>query len=153
MRSAWHVTALVAVSALALSACDNNAGNRTAGQQLDSAIARTEQAGAETLAKTRELAADAKTQFQSSEMKDRLKDAGSAISSSVGDAAITAKITAGFARDPDLSALGIEVQTKGGEVVIKGSAPTNAALLRAEQLAKSVDGVTKVDNLLILRPM
>ena len=153
MRSAWHAATLVAVSALVLSACDNNAGNRTAGQQLDSAIARTEQAGAETLAKTRELAADAKTQFESSEMKDRLKDAGSAISSSVGDAAITAKVTAGFARDPDLSALGIEVQTKGGEVVIKGSAPTTVALLRAEQIAKSVDGVTKVDNLLILRPI
>ena len=153
MRRAWHATAVVAVSALVLSACDNNAGNRTAGQQLDSAIARTEQAGAETLAKTRELAADAKNQFESSEMKDRLKDAGSAISSSVGDAAITAKVTAGFARDPDLSALGIEVQTKDGEVSIKGTAPTAAALARAAQIAKSVDGVTKFDNLLVLRPI
>lgn len=153
MRSAWHATVVVAVSALVLIACDNSVGSRTAGQQLDSALARTEQAGAETLAKTRELAANAKTQFQSSEMKDRLKDAGSAISSSVGDAAITAKVTAGFARDPDLSALGIEVHTKGGEVVIRGTAPTTVSRARAEQIAKSVDGVTKVDNLLILRPM
>ena len=153
MRRAWHATAVVAVSALVLSACDNNAGNRTAGQQLDSAIARTEQAGAETLAKTRELAADAKNQFESSEMKDRLKDAGSAISSSVGDAAITAKVTAGFARDPDLSALGIEVQTKGGKVSLRGTAPGATERIRAEQIAKSVEGVTKVDNLLTLRPL
>lgn len=153
MRSAWHATVVVAVSALVLAACDNNAGGRTAGQQLDSAIARTEQAGAETVAKTRELAADAKTQFESSEMKDRLKDAGSAISSSVGDAAITAKVTAGFARDPELSALGIDVQTKNGEVVIRGTASTTVARTRAEQIAKAVDGVTKVDNLLILKPI
>ena len=152
MRSASHVTLLVVVSALA-TACDNNSSGRTAGQQLDSALARTEQAGAETVAKTRELAADARAKFESSEVKDRLKDVGTNISANVGDAAITAKITAGFARDPDLSALGIDVQTKGGDVVIRGTAPTVAAQARAEQIAKSVDGVNRVENLLTLKTM
>ena len=152
MRSAWHVTLLVVVSALA-TACDNNSSGRTAGQQLDSALARTEQAGAETVAKTRELAADTRAKFESSEVKDRLKDAGTNISANVGDAAITAKITAGFARDPDLSALGIDVQTKGGDVVIRGTAPTVAAQARAEQIAKSVDGVNRVENLLTLKTL
>ena len=152
MRSAWHATVLVAMSALA-TACDNNASGRTAGQQLDSALARTEQAGAETVARTRELAADARAKFESSEVKDRLKDAGTSISANVGDAAITAKITAGLARDPDLSALGIDVQTKGGDVVMRGTAPTTIARERAEQIAKSVDGVSRVENLLILKPM
>ena len=152
MRSAWHVTLLVAVSAL-VTACDNNSSGRTAGQQLDSALARTEQAGAETVAKTRELAADARAKIESSEVKDRLKDAGTSISANVGDAAITAKITAGFARDPDLSALGIDVQTTGGDVVIRGIAPTVAAQARAEQIVKSVDGVNRVENLLTLKTM
>ena len=152
MRSAWHVTLLVAVSAL-VTACDNNSSGRTAGQQLDSALARTEQAGAETVAKTRELAADARAKFESREVKDRLKDAGTNISANVGDAAITAKITAGLARDPDLSALGIDVQTKGGDVVIRGTAPTAAAQARAEQIAKSVDGVNRVENLLTLKTL
>ena len=152
MQNAWHVAALVAVSAFA-TACDNNSSGRTAGQQLDSALARTEQAGAETVAKTRELAADARAKFESSEMKDRLKDAGTSISANVGDAAITAKIAAGLARDPDLSALGIDVQTRGGDVVIRGTAPTVAARVRAEQIAKSVDGVNRVENLLTLKTM
>lgn len=152
MQNAWHVAALVAVSVFA-TACDNNSSGRTAGQQLDSALARTEQAGAETVAKTRELAADARAKFESSEMKDRLKDAGTSISANVGDAAITAKIAAGFARDPDLSALGIDIQTRGGDVVIRGTAPTVAARVRAEQIAKSVDGVNRVENLLTLKTM
>ena len=152
MQNAWHVAALVAVSAFA-TACDNNSSGRTAGQQLDSALARTEQAGAETVAKTRELAADARAKFESSEMKDRLKDAGTSISANVGDAAITAKIAAGLARDPELSALGIDVQTRGGDVVIRGTAPTVAARVRAEQIAKSVDGVNRVENLLTLKTM
>ena len=152
MRSAWHVTLLVAASAL-VTACDNNSSGRTAGQQLDSALARTEQAGAETVAKTRELAADARAKIESSEVKDRLKDAGTSISANVSDAAITAKITAGFARDPDLSALGIDVQTKGGDVVIRGTAPTVAAQAKAEQIVKSVDGVNRVENLLTLKTM
>ena len=152
MQNAWHVAVLVAVSAFA-TACDNNSSGRTAGQQLDSALVRTEQAGAETVAKTRELAADARAKFESSEMKDRLKDAGTSISANVGDAAITAKIAAGLARDPDLSALGIDVQTRGGDVVIRGTAPTVAARVRAEQIAKSVDGVNRVENLLTLKTM
>ncbi|MGJ7580697.1 BON domain-containing protein [Variovorax sp. RHLX14] len=139
------------MSALA-SACDNGSSGRTAGQQLDAALARTERAGTETVAKTRELAADARAQFEASDIKDRLKDAGASISANVGDAAITAKITGELARDPELSAIGIEVQTKSGEVVLRGTAPTTSSRSRAEQIARSTAGVIKVENLLTVKP-
>ena len=153
MRSAWHATALVAMSALLLTACDDNSGGRSVGQQLDAALARTEQAGAEAVAKTREIAADARAQVESSEVKDRLKEAGTSASARFGDAAITAKVMAGLARDGDLSALGIDVRTYAGEVEMRGSAPSVAAKLRAEQIATNVDGVSKVKNLLTVPPL
>jgi hyperosmotically inducible periplasmic protein len=145
---------LLAGSALALAACDN-ADNRTAGQQLDSAIAKTEQAAETAAAKTAEALRDAKEKVDASgttaEVKDAAKDAGAAVSATVDDAAITASVSAGLARDPDLSAIKIDVDTKAGVVSLKGPAPTAAAKARAEEIAKGVQGVSSVNNLLEVR--
>ena len=80
-------------------------------------------------------------------------DAGNAAGKAAGaiidktrDAAITAEVNAKLARDPGLSALGIDVDTAAGRVVLHGSAPNAAARERAASLARSVDGVTAVDN-------
>ena len=74
------------------------------------------------------------------------KEAGATMSAKVDDAAITASVSAGLAKDPDLSAIKINVDTKGGAVSLKGPAPTAAAKARAEEIAKGVQGVTSVDN-------
>jgi hyperosmotically inducible protein len=73
------------------------------------------------------------------------------VSATVDDAAITASVSAGLAKDPDLSAIKINVDTKGGAVSLKGPAPTAAAKARAEEIAKGVQGVTSVDNQLEVR--
>ena len=78
--------------------------------------------------------------------KEAVKDAGAAVSATVDDAAITASVSAGLAKDPDLSAIKINVDTKGGAVSLKGPAPTAAAKARAEEIAKGVQGVTSVSN-------
>lgn len=153
MQRTWLAVSLAAVSLCVLAACDNDAGGRTAGQQLDSALARTEQAGAETVAKTRELAAEARAKLESTDIPERLKNAGETLSTNVTDSTITAKVSAGLARDPELSALKIDIDTKDGRLVMRGTAPSVAAKIRAEQIAKSTDGVVSVENMLELRPI
>jgi osmotically-inducible protein OsmY len=131
-------------SALLLAACGNKASDRTAGQNVDSAIARTEQAGAEAKAKAEQMARDAKAKTES---------AASSISAAVDDAAITADVTTGLAKDPDLSAIKIDVDTKGGVVSLNGPAPNAAAKAHAEEIAKSVKGVVEVNNNLDVKSM
>jgi osmotically-inducible protein OsmY len=79
-------------------------------------------------------------------MTEAAKKAGTAASATVDDAAITASVAAGLAKDPDLSAIKIDVDTKAGAVSLKGPAPTAAAKARAEEIAKGVQGVTSVNN-------
>jgi len=69
----------------------------------------------------------------------------------VDDAAITASVNASLAKDPDLSAMKINVDTKSGVVTLNGPAPTAAAKDRATSLAQAVDGVAGVNNNLEVR--
>lgn len=64
----------------------------------------------------------------------------------VDDATITAQVSAGLARDPDLSATRIDVDTRNGVVTLKGPAGNAAAKQRAETIARGVKGVTSVSN-------
>ena len=152
---AW-LAVLVAGAALTLAACDKS-DNRTAGEKLDSAVAKTEQAADTAAAKTGEAVREAKAKVDASgttaEVKQGManvaeaaKEAGATMSAKVDDAAITASVSAGLAKDPDLSAIKINVDTTGGAVSLKGPAPTAAAKARAEEIAKGVQGVTSVDN-------
>jgi len=152
---AW-LAVLVAGAALTLAACDKS-DNRTAGEKLDSAVAKTEQAADTAAAKTEQALKDAKAKADTSGVtadvkegmanaKEAARNAGAAVSATVDDAAITASVTAGLAKDPDLSAIKIDVDTKGGAVSLKGPAPSAAAKARAEEIAKGVQGVTSVDN-------
>ncbi|MDM0000384.1 BON domain-containing protein [Variovorax sp. J22P240] len=128
---------LLASGALALTACGDKGSNQTAGQKVDSAIAKTDQAGADAKAKSESAAAST---------KEAAKDAGAAVAGAVDDAAITAAVSTGLAKDPDLSAIKIDVDTKGGTVSLSGPAPNAAAKARAEEIAKSVKGVSAVKN-------
>lgn len=112
-----------AVAGLLVTGCGRNDDGRTAGEQIDSAIAKTEQKAAEAKAE---------------------------IKQDVNDATITASINAELARDPGLSALRIDVDTSQGNVALKGTAPDAAAKDRATQLAAAVKGVNGVDNQLVV---
>lgn len=128
---------------LALTACNKADDGKTVGQSIDSGIAKTEQA-----------AKDA-----GNAMKEASKDAqatGSQASTTMGekidDITITATVSTGLAKDPDLSAIKINVDTKDGVVTLNGPAPSAGAKDKATEIAKQVKGVTSVNNQLVVTP-
>lgn len=138
----FAVPAAVAAAMLSLAACQRGEEPRTVGQQVDGAVATTEQKAAEVGADVKDAASD---------MKQAATEAGDAVGNKVKDAAITTAVNAELARDPKLSALGIDVDTQGGRVALSGTAPDAESRERATQLAQAVDGVTTVDNRLVVR--
>jgi osmotically-inducible protein OsmY len=71
---------------------------------------------------------------------------GAKIGDKIDDAMITTSVKAEFAKDANLSAMKINVDTSQGRVVLKGSAPSNEAREHATTLAQNVKGVVAVDN-------
>ena len=141
-RPVQRIASVLAVSALALglAACSKNE-EPTVGQRMDSAVEKTEQAAADARVK-------AGSAMQSAE--NTAKDATNSAMAAVDDATITARVNASLAQDPDLSALKINVDTVNGKVTLNGPAPSTVARDRAESLAKAVDGVTAVNNQLVV---
>lgn len=69
----------------------------------------------------------------------------------IEDATIVTKLNGDLVKDPDLSALKINVDSHYGHVVLRGDAPTWQAKKRATELARATDGVKTVDNELVIR--
>lgn len=148
------VFALVTSALAVLSACSNKDDGQTAGQKLDSAVTSTEQAAADAkvkaeaaMAKAGDAMKDATQKAEASGAKTVQSMAGTA-----DDAAITASVLAELAKDANLSAIRIDVDTKDGKVTLNGPAPTAAARDKATALAKSIKGVTSVSNNLTVSP-
>ena len=148
-NSIHRITLIAAGAALAmgLAACNKN-DDRTAGQKLDSAIAKTDAAADEAKAKAAADRAGADVRAGASDLAASASAAASAVGDALDDASITASVKAGLAKDPDLSALKIDVDTKNGTVTLQGPAPTAAAKDRAAAIARDTKGVTGVANLL-----
>lgn len=138
---------------LALSACGKKDDDKTAGQQLDSAISKTQQAAEEAKAKTESSMASAGTAMKDAAQnaESSAKELASKAPETLDDVAITAAVSAGLAKDPDLSAIKINVDTKNGAVTLNGSASTEAAREKASSIAKAVKGVNSVENKLVLK--
>ncbi len=142
---------------IALGACGKQDDSQTVGQKVDSAIAKTEQTAREAKDKASKsmtkaedaIKADAQKAEDSS--KKAVDKAADKMSGTVQDIAITTSISAALAKDPDLSAIRIDVDTKNGAVTLTGPAPTTAARDKATVLAKAVKGVVSVDNKLMVK--
>jgi osmotically-inducible protein OsmY len=143
----------IAAATLVVTACGKNDDHMTVGQKVDSAIATAERKtdAAMATAEQKTESATAAVKQEMAEAKAGIADAAATVADKVEDATITASVNAELAKDPDLSALGIDVDTKDGAVQLKGSAPTEAARVRATTLAAAVKGVTRVDNMLEVR--
>ena len=126
-RHMHRVASILAVSALALglSACGKRE-DTTVGQRLDSAVEKTEQAAADARVK-------AEGAMQNAE--SAAKDATHSAKGAIDDATITAQVNANLAKDPDLSAVKINVDTVNGKVTLNGPAPSTVA--RASRMASS----------------
>jgi osmotically-inducible protein OsmY len=62
------------------------------------------------------------------------------------DRAITSKVEDKLQSDSQLEGSMISVETKDGEVTLKGVVKSQADIIRAAELAHYVDGVKQVDN-------
>ncbi len=136
-----------------LAACDNADSTKTVGQKLDTAIAKTEQAATEVKDATKASVNSAGVALRegADQAKAAAKEASASVSSSSDDAAITASVAAGLIKDSDLSAIKIDIDTKRGVVSLYGPAPTEAARMRATEIAKAVKGVSGVENKLTVK--
>lgn len=152
-RPAHRIASILAVSALALglAACGKTE-EPTVGQRLDSAVEKTEQAAADARVKADSAMQSAETKMEqgAANAEATAKDAANTAKGAIDDATITAQVNAGLAKDPDLSALKINVDTVNGKVTLNGPAPITVARDRAETIAKSVTGVTSVNNQLVV---
>jgi hyperosmotically inducible protein len=166
-------TALIAAfAAAALAACDRQADDRTVGQKLDNAIDKTQQKLAQAGEKTSQTLAEAgdKTRVALANAADEVAaKTGEAVTSvqeaaapavaagaaqtgrAMTDTAITASVKTDFLKDPDLSALKIDVDTKGGVVTLNGLAGDEAARTRAAKMASAIKGVREVRNFLVVK--
>lgn len=116
---------LVAVGALT-AACGKKEESASASERFDAAVA-------EAQAESKDVAHEAQAQMDA---------AGVAMS----DAAIGVAVNAKIAQDKELEASKIDVEVNNGAVVLRGSAPSDAAVMRAVSLAKGTDGVTSVNS-------
>ncbi|VTU17535.1 periplasmic protein [Variovorax sp. PBL-H6] len=152
-----HCAFLLAGAVLvSLSACsDRQAAESRA--NVDAAVEKSKDATVSAAHKAADLADKARDNtvnyFKSpgvkedvNSAKEALRNAGSALSSSANDTAITASVSAAIARDPELGPRQIDVASSAGTVRLSGSAPSTEARTRAEQIARTVNGVDKVDN-------
>lgn len=160
----WLATSLVAtLAALTLTACGRD-DSRTAGQQLDSTIAKVEQKAGEIKAEAQVDAAKAQSRTEVAANKageainqtlgkvaTQVANTAEVVSDKVADASITTRVNAELAKDTTLSALRINVDTVNGKVSLRGSAPSSLARDRATTLAAKVKGVSAVDNQLDVR--
>jgi len=86
----------------------------------------------------------------SSNVEQKFEKAMAKVAVSAEDLAITARIKAELAKDPDLSALRIKVDTLDGLVSLHGTAPDQSSREHATRVAAAVKGVLSVDNLLVV---
>lgn len=125
---------------LSLTACGQKE-EATVGQKIDGAMTSTEQAALQARQDMESTAADIKREGE---------QAVQSVATTATDMAITTQVKAALAADDQLSALKIEVDTVQGVVSLTGPAPSAEAAERATTLAKAVEGVTEVQNKLVV---
>lgn len=147
---------ILAVSALAfgLAACGKSDEGQTAGQKLDSAISQTKEAAENAGAKIEEGAAKAgdKLGEVANTTGARVEEGATRAGEVLDDAGITARIKTDLIKEPDISALKIDVDTKGKAVTLTGTVPSEALKTRAGEIAAAVQGVSNVNNMLTVQP-
>ena len=165
---AFTAIALEAAAALVLTACDHPTTEQAkrdatdAGKKVQAALERTGEkiadATRKATAEVKESAHEAsdKTKDAAAETRDRTGSAVNEAKSSdtgrtLSDAAITASIKTDYLKDPDLSVLKIDVDTKDGVVVLNGMAGTADGKTRAEKIASAIKGVKEVRNHLTVK--
>ena len=85
-----------------------------------------------------------RSKILASETAQAAQNAASNAAAVLDDTAVTTKVKAAFAADPNLSAVLINVDTKDGVVSLSGPVKTPADAEHAAKLAQAVEGVKSV---------
>lgn len=150
VKTATLVASLALLTTLV--ACSKPADDATAGQKLDSAVAKTEQVATDAKTDAKVALSDAESSLKQAgqDAKASASNTANKVGVAIDDAAITTAVNAALVKDKDLSALKIDVDTKAGVVTLYGPAPSASARERATTIAKAVTGVTSVNNQLVI---
>jgi hyperosmotically inducible protein len=158
----------VALAAVALAACDREDMQRAdragaeVGRKADAALAKTKDALSNAGHRTEQAFSDAGRRVDratsapekggdATRANESAHDTGKDARAALSDAAITASIKTDILKDPDLSVLKIDVDTKDGVVTLNGLAATDAARERATNIAQGTKGVREVKNHLVTK--
>jgi osmotically-inducible protein OsmY len=141
-----RIFAGIAIAGVVLIACDDQT-DRSVGQKIDNALARTK----ESLARTGDQIAQQTDKAVTAVKKSGDGASAPASTKPMADTAITASIKTDYLKDPDLSILKIDVDTKQGVVTLNGLAENEEARQRAEKIAEGVKGVKEVRNFLVIK--
>ena len=141
-----RIMAGIAIAGVILIACDDRT-DRSVGQKIDSALAQTK----ESLTRAGDKIAQQTDKAVTAVKKEAHEPGAPASSKPVADTAITASIKTDILKDPDLSVLKIDVDTKEGVVTLNGLAENEDARQRAEKIAEGVKGVRGVRNYLVVK--
>jgi osmotically-inducible protein OsmY len=137
----FKLTSTAIVLAAGLIACDKPGPAETAGKKIDQAIENTgEKIGAAT-----EMAGE--------KLGEQVAKTSENLGGAMDDAEITTKVKAAIFAEPGLKTLQISVDTVNGVVTLSGSVDSQSKSDMAKALAAAVDGVTKVENRLELKPV
>lgn len=112
----------------------SDSGSTNADSEMSSTSSNTSDKAMDMPDKTAEMSKDA------TETKNR------PVGAVIDDSLITTKAKAAIFGTPDLKTLQISVETRQGEVTLSGMVDSAAAKMKAEEVVKSVEGVSAVTN-------
>jgi len=86
------------------------------------------------------------TRDETKEVRTEVKQATNAAANVVDNAALTTKVKTALLADELVKGTQINVDSKDGVVTLSGAVDSQAHVQKAEQIAKDVSGVTRVQN-------
>lgn len=120
--------------ALGLSACDKTDTAEKAGKKVDQVANDTGKKVGETVDK----------------VEQKMTEQGAKTAQAMDDTEITSRVKAGILAEPGLKSLQISVDTVKGIVTLSGTVDSMATSDKARSLAAAVQGVSGVDNKLVV---
>jgi osmotically-inducible protein OsmY len=85
------------------------------------------------------------------EHEGKAQATANAVGEAVDDATLVAKIKSSLLRSPEVEGLDVNVDAKDGVVTLSGTAATQTEKASAERIAKTSDGVKKVENKIVIK--
>ena len=152
--SKWLISTALICAIGAVSACTPRAEDQTTktADAVDKAADDTKNVAEKIEDKTKEIAGKTadKTKEIAGDIADKSKDVVSATGEKITDGWITTKVSGKFVDETLLKDSKINVDSKDHVVTLKGTVGSNAAKMRAVEIARGTEGVVRVIDQLVV---